>query len=114
MDNYQLLTNAIIRQAAIDYQNALIKQKRAEIELDELKSFFLGDDMVFYSDMDGEKLMNMIRKEVIDRNYSPIIPKDSSEKKKKELSTIAKLRKQLLSSVALLEQYEKELTDTKD
>lgn len=69
--NYEALVSAIIRQAASDYMSASRKlddpdekkQKDAQIEMDGIERFFGGMWFSSITDLDGEYLLNRIRKE---------------------------------------------------
>ena len=69
-DPYESLANAIVIQAAKDYKTAYKKsQKRSKCketqrELDDLESFFRSDWYKTLTAVDGEYLMDRIKKEV--------------------------------------------------
>ena len=62
MDCYQDLANAIVTQAAKDYEYAL-KHRSHECYIDELERFFKSDYYRILTKFDGERLMNMIKEE---------------------------------------------------
>ena len=68
-DPYESLANAIVIQAAKDYKTAYKKsQKRSQCketqrELDDLESFFRSDWYRTLTSVDGEMIMERIRKE---------------------------------------------------
>lgn len=64
----QYLLDAVVIQACYDYQQALIKNNEREIK--KLEQFFI-DGFYLYSDLDGQMIMNKIRKKV-DNNATPI------------------------------------------
>ena len=76
MDGYQNLADAIVKQACEDYRDSIIKEKKlwdklkqlAE-EREELERFFVGEDFLMYSDLDGFALMSDIRKRVAEKGY---------------------------------------------
>lgn len=77
MNGYQLLANAVVEQAAYDYRRALVAQHNGDVkkrlkatkEIRELKRFFLGSHIKLYTKLDGRKLMEAIKAEVIEFNY---------------------------------------------
>ena len=71
MDAYQSLANAIVIQACRDYKKAyrrylrrLHSTSKPDIELLELEDFFRSKWYKILTDIDGELLMERIRKEV--------------------------------------------------
>ena len=74
VNNYELLANAIVEQAARDYERALCedhnmstKETRASIK--ELERYFKGDLIKLHTQLPGPKLMEMIRADVIECDY---------------------------------------------
>lgn len=74
--NYENLANAIVAQAAEDYQKALCRKhtlegalKRAEIEIQELEVFFKGDAYKLYTSINPDDLMEALKNEVIECRY---------------------------------------------
>ena len=79
-DNYKDLMNAIVAQAAKDYQTALCdyynyigddedKKKMIKREVETLEKFFCGDDIMWLTKLNGVALMNRLKQECIDYNY---------------------------------------------
>lgn len=73
---YQNLANAIVIQAAKDYEEALIKEHRLKKERKEIEKFFTGDDIKEYTSVDGIALMERIRKELARNGYRPVLCKE--------------------------------------
>jgi hypothetical protein len=74
VDNYQLLANAIIAQAAVDYRKVLVDEhcgstQESKSKLRELKKFFHGETIKLYTTLNGPELMEAIEQEVIKFNY---------------------------------------------
>lgn len=79
--NCELLCNAVVHQAAMDYREALVRQHDAYLEHDEkemqhwdkevakLKRFFTGDGITSYTKLNGTVLMNRLQQEIIDYRY---------------------------------------------
>ena len=80
-ENYEDLANAIIKQAAMDYQKALINAKKWNDEVGKLERYFNGDDIKVLTKVDGPKLADMLKQEVIDCHYSMAAIRKSREKK---------------------------------
>lgn len=70
MYNEDLLANAIIKQAADDYQKALIAHKKSAKMIKDCREFFTGEWYKELTNVDGEMLMKMLEKEVVEYNYS--------------------------------------------
>ena len=69
MRGYELLANAVIAQAAEDYRKALIKQKKYNIQVEELEHFFTSEKFNVFTNLDGTELMKKIHAEVIENHY---------------------------------------------
>lgn len=83
VDNYTELGNAVVVQAAEDYREVLVKRKKCidkirklkrelndiNLELSDLEGFFTGEDITFYTELDGKDLMYKLKKQVIEANY---------------------------------------------
>lgn len=81
-ENYQLLSNAIVAQAAYDYRQALCEQhsahedqnqmdiKKWDSEVLSLERFFTRDGIMVYTDLDGRALMNRLKRDVIRHKYN--------------------------------------------
>ena len=73
IDNYQLLKNAIVAQAAKDYRVALVEQHngsfRHESTLTAIERFFTGPEFAGYTTLDGQALLDEIKQQVIDCDY---------------------------------------------
>lgn len=67
--NYQLLANAIVAQAAKDYQAALCRSQDAGCTVQKLEDFFTGDQIKCLTKVDGPALMARLKQEVIDNDY---------------------------------------------
>lgn len=72
------LCEAVIVRAAWDYRIALVREHKAKTketkmrysdEVRILKKFFEGEEIKFYTKVDGSKLAEMIEKEVAEYNY---------------------------------------------
>lgn len=69
MNRYELLANAVIVQAAEDYRKALVKQKKCNIQVEELERFFTGETFNNFTNLDGPELMKKLHTEVIENHY---------------------------------------------
>ena len=69
MRGYELLTNAVITQAAEDYRKALIGQKKYNTQVEELERFFTGEIFNSFTNLDGTELMKKLHAEVIENHY---------------------------------------------
>lgn len=75
VDNYYLLFNAIVEQAADDYREALIREHIGYKETDyamkvgSIERFFKSPEFKTLTKLDGRKLMDAIKAEVIECNY---------------------------------------------
>lgn len=72
--SYELLANAIVEQAARDYERCLVddhvcSSPATKANLREVESFFKGDLIKVYTKLDGPSLMERIKKEVITYDY---------------------------------------------
>lgn len=74
MDGYKSLANAVVEQAAKDYEKALIadhlcstKESRAEVKV--IERFFKSDRFLLFTKIDGVTLMNRIEKQLIEYDY---------------------------------------------
>ena len=89
--NYVMLANAIIIQAAKDYQYALCyfrlyesksnkaKKKKYSKIISECEEFFNSDDILLYTKISGNTLIELLKKDVIECDYD--INKLSKNKK---------------------------------
>lgn len=66
---YQLLANAIIRKAAIDYTQLLCGEKVRCVSINECERFFNSDYFMLLTEFDGPSLMNMIKKYAEKNDY---------------------------------------------
>ena len=66
---YQLLANAIIRQAAIDYMQLLCGEKVRCASINECERFFNSDYFMLLTEFYGPSLMNMIKKYAEKNDY---------------------------------------------
>lgn len=83
--NVELLANAIVERAADDYRKALCKLREIQIELEDLERFFTGEDVACYTNLDGNMILDGIRKQCEEFNYSyKAIKKSLYEKIKNE------------------------------
>ncbi|MDO5396886.1 MAG: hypothetical protein Q4G33_03055 [bacterium] len=57
-ENYELLANAIVVQAAKDYMRA-----KSQIVRNEVKNFFLSDWFSILTNMDGRRILKKLEKE---------------------------------------------------
>lgn len=82
MSGYELLANAVVKQAADDYTKALCitrgnitypedEQKRNKIQqtIYSCEKFFTGGGINLYTNLDGNTLMQMLQQEARDYNY---------------------------------------------
>lgn len=74
VDNYQLLANAIVKQAARDYERALVmdhinstNETRGAIK--ELERYFTGNLIKLHTKLDGKLIMDMVKADVKEYNY---------------------------------------------
>ena len=70
MNGYELLANAVIVQAAEDYRKALRRQKKCNIQVEELERFFTGETFDEFTNLDGTELMKKLRTEVSENDYN--------------------------------------------
>lgn len=61
-ENYELLANAIVVQAAKDYMRA-----KSQIVRNEVKNFFLSDWFLILTNMDGRRILKKIRKRTAEK-----------------------------------------------
>lgn len=71
---YELLASAVVIQAVKDYRRALVDYHETptnvcKSRVRELERFFKGEDIMIYTKLDGERLMERVRDEVIKFNY---------------------------------------------
>ena len=66
---YQLLANAIIKQAAIDYMQLLCGEKVRCSSINECERFFNSEYFMLLTEFDGPSLMNMIKKYAEKNDY---------------------------------------------
>lgn len=74
VQNYQLLGNAIVKQAARDYERCLVADHACSTSetrrmLKELTRYFTGDLIKLHTKLDGIRLMNAIENQLIDYDY---------------------------------------------
>lgn len=69
-DNYELLANAVIEQAADDYTKALCKMHEWAVEVKKLESYFTGKDIAYLTKLDCKQLMVMLQQEAKKYNYN--------------------------------------------
>lgn len=69
MNGYELLANAVIVKAVEDYRKALIRQKKCNIQVEELERFFTGETFNDFTNLDGTGLMKKLHTEVIENHY---------------------------------------------
>lgn len=74
MTNWHELANAIVEQAARDYERYLCEDyecstKETRANLREVRSYFKGNDIKIHTKLDGVKLMKEIERRVIEYNY---------------------------------------------
>lgn len=74
MDNYQALGNAIVKQAARDYERCLVWDHKCSTHetkssLRALERFFTGELISIYTKLDGVALMEAIKQQLIEYNY---------------------------------------------
>lgn len=66
----QLLGNAVVKQAALDYCQALVEQNKANENVKELEEFFSNSEVFnAWTNLDGVELMKRLRKKMIDNKY---------------------------------------------
>lgn len=70
VDNYQLIANAVVAQVAEEYRKALIAQHKATKKVEELEAFFAGKRIKLLTKLDGPELMQAVKDEVVEHNYS--------------------------------------------
>lgn len=77
INGYQLLGNAIVKQAAYDYRKCLRElnlnpnDRRAKRAIRDLEDFFCNPDRIgMCTNLNGKQLMLDIRKDAEERNYS--------------------------------------------
>jgi hypothetical protein len=73
---YQNLANAIVIQAVKDYEDALIREHQAKKERKEIEEFFTGDNIKEYTSVDGNVLIETIRKKIARNGYKPVLCKE--------------------------------------
>lgn len=72
---YELLVGSVVIQAARDYRKALCKlhkkpdSEKWQIMQSEVEMFFKGEAIMMYTNIDGERLMERIKDEVIKYDY---------------------------------------------
>ena len=66
---YQLLANAIIKQAARDYQQLLCHISVEGASIKECQNFFNGDDFRMMTKLDGPTLMHKLEEEAKKYKY---------------------------------------------
>lgn len=71
---YRLLANAIVVQAAKDYEKALVADhllstKETQRDLREVERFFGGELISLFTKIDGVALMHRIKRQVIEFKY---------------------------------------------
>lgn len=74
VQNYQLLGNAIVKQAARDYERWLVADNEHSTnetrgKLKELQNYFSGELIKLHTKLDGVRLMNAIENQLFDYNY---------------------------------------------
>ena len=74
VQNYQLLGNAIVKQAARDYERCLVENylngsPLTKGRLMEVENYFRGELIKSHTKLDGVRLMNRIKEQVIEYNY---------------------------------------------
>lgn len=74
MSNYELLANAIVEQAARDYEKYLVEDhngstSKTRANLREVERYFTGEDIKIHTKLDGVTLMNAIRAQVEEFDY---------------------------------------------
>lgn len=74
MTGYELLANAIIEQASMDYMKALCnyhkyQDRYALYEVRSLERFFRGDTFKVYTTLDGNTLIKQIKEHVEAHNW---------------------------------------------
>lgn len=68
-DSYQFLANAIVEQAALDYQTALCKAHKYNSIIEECEEFFNGEYIKSLTKVDGPTLMKALEQKVKEDNY---------------------------------------------
>lgn len=63
-ENYQLLADAVIKQAVQDYRNSESQTVR-----DEVKRFFLSEIFCIFSSIDGKRLLKKLEQEQEKKTY---------------------------------------------
>lgn len=75
VDNYELLLNAVVKQAADDYRVALIrehigyKETNPAMRVSSIERFFKSPEFKCFTKLDGRELMNAIKAELIECDY---------------------------------------------
>lgn len=82
-DNYGLLANAVVEQAADDYRKALCKLRDIEAEIKSLERFFTGDDIKMYTSLDGSMLLKGLQEQCEEHHYNFTAIKASLSRSKK-------------------------------
>lgn len=83
VDNYYLLFNAVVEQAANDYREALIREHvgyeetNNDMKVRNIERFFKSPEFKTFTKLDGQKLMDAIKAEVIKCNYDMETIKES-------------------------------------
>ena len=78
ISSYQLLANAIVEQAALDYQAALCGIQDGNYSIEECERFFNGEYIKLLTKVDGPALMNALKQKVKEDNYKLNKPKRPS------------------------------------
>ena len=74
-ENYQDLANEIVAQAARDYERALIKEREGKLERKEIEEFFTEPYFNTLTTLDGQALMERIKKTVARNGYKTVLNK---------------------------------------
>ena len=84
-ENYKMLGNAVVEQAAKDYQEALCKlhivERRSGAKAEKIRieckkmildceQFFTGDTIMLFTNLDGIALMKRLKHEVYEHRYN--------------------------------------------
>ena len=70
MSEDELLVNAVIVQAVEDYIKDLIRQKKCNIQVEELEHFFTSDETFnIFTNLEETELMKKLHTEVIENHY---------------------------------------------
>lgn len=82
VNNYELLANAIVKQAARDYEKALcedhnVSTNETRSSIRELERYFKGKLIKIHTQLDGPELMQKIRDNVKAHNYDLKAIKDA-------------------------------------